>query len=95
MDPTEKTEYLIRCKRPSRGLEADYKNSRKSAIDLNCLNCVGLNEKGQTQISLVETCASYDCFFWKFRPGKGSKQPPPRYYPTEDEYESMISKETK
>lgn len=92
---TNNQENIIREKRPSRGIEADYKNSRKAAIDLFCLNCVGLNKTDGTQISAVEGCKSYSCPLWPFRPGKGPKDRPDGVVPTVEEYEEMIKNKGK
>lgn len=83
-------EYIIRCKRPTKGLEVDYGNGRKSAIHLACFNCMGLNEKDQIQISHVEKCEGYHCPLWRYRPGKGNRTLPAGIVPTEDEYKAMI-----
>lgn len=91
----ETSESIIRRKRPSRAYEVDYKNGRKAAIDLNCFNCVGLTKTDGISIADVEKCDSYECFFWRYRPGKGTRVLPKGTVPTAKEYLDAIKKEDK
>ena len=69
----------LRLKKPSLGLKTDYENSRKAAIELFCLDCVG----GERKIAVSCSCTS--CPLWQFRPGaiKGVK---PDGIPTKEQY---------
>ena len=80
MDPKQTLAYEIRLKNPGRGLEADYKNGRSSAIELFCLECMG------GSVQTVGLCKSYSCPLWRFRPGTGTKVRPNGFVPSQEEY---------
>ena len=74
----------VRLKIPKTALLADYENSRRAAIHLFCVSCLGG--------SAVEAsrCESYTCPLWPFRPkGKNSKRPD-GYIPTKQQYEDKL-----
>lgn len=54
-------ETVVRLKRPGMALEADHKNSRKSAIYLFCITCMG----GSSQD--VKSCKDFDCPLYQYR----------------------------
>tara|TARA_Y100000310_G_scaffold303811_1_gene342447 strand:+ start:749 stop:949 length:201 start_codon:yes stop_codon:yes gene_type:complete len=60
-------EQYIRDKWPERAKKA-ANGSRKEAIALFCINCIG----GSSQEA--RKCTSTECFLWNFRPGSNKKE---------------------
>jgi hypothetical protein len=61
----------LRLKKPSWALEADYGNSRKRAIHLFCMECMG------GSASSVDKCPVNTCPLWQFRKDGISSYVPP------------------
>lgn len=72
----------LRHKYPGKGRRADHEGSRKNAIDMNCLHCMGGSRKD------IKGCTSVTCFFYPFRPGAVVGEPRAGI-PTVEEYQEM------
>lgn len=78
----ERLIQILRRKRPKLGLEADHKNSRRAAIELFCIECVGGAR------TLAVECSDFLCPLWPFRPGAEGERPAGAV-PTIVEYEAL------
>lgn len=78
----------IRRKKPSMALEADYKNSRRNAIYLFCLECMGGSS------SDVASCKSFTCSLWQYRKNNVTKMVPPGIVSKEELLEIKENKTT-
>lgn len=79
---SERLIQQIRRARPKLAAEADHENSRKSAIHLCCLECVGGVR------SEAVTCTDYACALWPYRPGAEGERPS-GVVPTAQEYATL------
>lgn len=79
-------ELHIRKKRPKLGIETDYNNSRKAAIHMFCMICMG------GSISEVQECKSQLCPLYQYRPyaKKGVKD---SRIPTKQQYLDELKQE--
>ncbi len=68
----------LRRKKPTMALEGDYKNSRRNAIYLMCLECMGGSS------SDVGKCPTFTCPLWQFRKSNIPKMKPPGIIPEEE-----------
>jgi hypothetical protein len=59
-------EQTLRKKWPERAAKASN-GSRKEAIFLFCINCIGSSQEARK-------CTSTECFLWNFRPGSNKKE---------------------
>lgn len=61
----------IRRAFPKDALRADFGRGFKSAIKLNCLNCMG----SKSARKRITECPIYHCAFWRFRPYGNTERP--------------------
>lgn len=81
----------IRVKYPGKARDADYDNSRKSAIHLFCETCMGGSKKD------AGDCRSDTCPLWQYRPNPSAAAgvvPIPGKIPSLADYEALIEDKT-
>ena len=83
-----KIEKSIRKKEGRRALAADYGNSRRFAIHLFCISCMG------GSATCAAKCENQECFLWPYRTdsAKAKTKRDEGLIPTKLDYENKMSK---